>query len=252
MQDFETIGDTKSSERGIYTSVLAAKDEVWRRWNDKELRKRTEDFLGLGTPDLFYDKPVTVLFRFIATPNLEFKLAIDFSAAMDLEIIFWEFLSDKFCTRNQDKVHLGKLVFSRDESENSTSLEKKRIIDFEKNEGKALRDIKTLEEIPLTDFHHNFLKSKCGDVKIFDVSKFKTNGESALDVYKKVFAFFVCHGVLLENYIMQEGHYERPFVQEVVFPALEEIEGIFGFKPLIVKLLPEAEEADRKWMWYSA
>ncbi len=34
----------------IYTPLSVAKKEIWRRWNDKELRKKVEDFLGGDMP----------------------------------------------------------------------------------------------------------------------------------------------------------------------------------------------------------
>lgn len=32
---------------GIYTPLSVAKEEIWKRWNDQELKKKVEDFLGI-------------------------------------------------------------------------------------------------------------------------------------------------------------------------------------------------------------
>lgn len=37
--------------KDIYTPLSVAEKEVWRRWNDKELRKKVEDFLGGDVPE---------------------------------------------------------------------------------------------------------------------------------------------------------------------------------------------------------
>ena len=38
--------------KDIYTPLSVAKKEIWRRWNDKELRKKVEDFLGGDIPEV--------------------------------------------------------------------------------------------------------------------------------------------------------------------------------------------------------
>lgn len=45
----ESKGKNKNEKfdiKEIYTPLSVAKKEIWRRWNDKELRKKVEDFLG--------------------------------------------------------------------------------------------------------------------------------------------------------------------------------------------------------------
>ncbi len=55
----------------IYTPLSVAKEEIWRRWNDKALRKKVEDFLGVNLPEPFKNEPRAVMLRYIATPNFE-------------------------------------------------------------------------------------------------------------------------------------------------------------------------------------
>ena len=49
--------------KDIYTPLSVAKKEIWRRWNDKELRKKVEKFLGGDIPEVFrlyiYDRSLT-------------------------------------------------------------------------------------------------------------------------------------------------------------------------------------------------
>ena len=47
--------DEKTEEfdiKDIYTPLSVAKKEIWRRWNDKELRKKVENFLGGDLPEV--------------------------------------------------------------------------------------------------------------------------------------------------------------------------------------------------------
>jgi hypothetical protein len=237
--------------KGIYTPLSAAKEEIWRRWNDKELKKKVEDFLGGDVPEVFREKPQSAWFRFIATPNFEFQLAYNLSEIIGLDLVFFEFLNDKFCTRNQDKLHLGKMIFFHEKNASRSSfVQTKKIIDIEKCDNKPFREIKTLWGENFIDFHKRIFNAKYGKIGTFDVSEFKTNGESAEKVYEKVLACFICHGVLFENYIAKDNHYEKNFTKNVVLTAIGKLESMFGVKPLIIPLLPINEEESGEWMCY--
>lgn len=235
----------------IYTKLSEAKEEVWRRWNDKELRKKVEEFLGDEMPDVFKDSPKAMLFRFLLTPNLEARYFLDLVDDIEIKPVYGEFLNDRFCTRNQDKLHLGKMKFllNREMGENK-EISCKKVIDIERNENKPIGEIKTIWNEKLVEFHHRIFFDK-HKIETFDVSRFKTNGESAIDVYEKMFALFVCHGVLCENYIAKKDHYEFKFVNNVIMPAIERTLERFGKSPLIMPLLPLREEPDRTWMYYT-
>lgn len=59
----------------IYTPLSVAKKEIWRRWNDKDLRKKVEDFLGGELPKALRSKePGAVLSRDVISPNKEFSI----------------------------------------------------------------------------------------------------------------------------------------------------------------------------------
>jgi hypothetical protein len=55
----------------IYTPIEEAKEEIWRRWNDPALQKKVPDYLG-SIPECFQREPRAVLFRNIASPDIEF------------------------------------------------------------------------------------------------------------------------------------------------------------------------------------
>lgn len=237
--------------KDIYTPLSVAKKEIWRRWNDKELRKKVEDFLGGDLPAVFKSKPKAALFRFIATPNLEFQLAFETAKLLNLKMIFMEFLNDRFCTRNLDKVHLGKLIFYREKKGKSQDIvSRKKIINLEQCENKPLKEIKTVSGKSLIDFHHKLFFGEYKNIKTFDVSNFKTNGESNFDVYLKILPLFICHGILFENYFVNYNKDENRFTYNVVIPAFIKISKVFGVKPLIVPLISYKEEGDLFWQYY--
>ena len=234
----------------LYTPLSVAKEEIWKRWNDKELRKKVEDFLG-EMPEPFKDKPKAALFRFIATPNFEFKLFSDMAKQIELSPIFMEYLDDKFCTRNQDKIYLGKVVlFHKKNGEKDSIICRKKVIDLEKNDNKVFKNIKTLWGENLIDFHHNLFSKYYPNVERFNVSDFRSNGENSYETYLKVFSLFLNHGILFENYFVNANVDERRFTLEVVKPAFMKIKEIFGVKPLIVPLISYKEEGDLFWQYY--
>lgn len=236
---------------GIYTPLSIAKKEIWNRWNDKELRNRVEDYFA-EVPEVFKDNPKAVLFRNVATPNFEAKLFLDLASCVDLKPAYIEFTKDKFCTRNQDKLTLGKMVFfCGKDKKGGNIINHENIIDIKNDDNKHFDEIETHWGENFIDFHHRMFAAFINsEIETFDISQFKANGESAFDVYVKVLSFFVCHGVLFENYIEKDNHYEKRFTNEVVLPAIAKVESIFGLKPLIIPLLPIREEANQEWMWY--
>lgn len=235
----------------IYTPLSVAKEEIWRRWNDPVLRKKVEDFLGGDMPKFFKKEPKANIFRYIATPNLEFELAMDSAKLLGLNMVFMEFLKDKFCTTNKDKVHLGKMYIYRKKNGEDGSIENCiKVIDLMGSERKSFNDIKTKWKENFVDFHHRIFFDLYKNTKTFDVSIFKKNGESAYEVYLKVFAFFVCNGVLFENYFVNTNRYEKQFTTDVIKPAFEKVSEIFGVKPLIIPLVGQKEDGDIFWQYY--
>lgn len=233
----------------MYTTLSKAKREIKKRWKDKKLKRKVKKYLG-EVPEAFKNKPKAAIFRFVATPNLEFQLASESAEMAKLEMIFMEFLQDKFCTRNLDKVHLGKLKFFKNGKGRKNVVAKEKIIDLEKSEGIRFKNIKTIKGEKLIDFHHRIFFEKYPKVSCFDVSMFKINGETPLEVYLKVFALFITNGILFENYFINTNKDEREFTLKVVHPAFEKIKEIFGTKPLIVPLISVREDGESSWQYY--
>ncbi len=238
----------------IYTPLSIAKEEIWRRWNDKELRKKVEDFLGGDIPEVFKKEPRAVLVRYIATPNYEFFYFLDLANLIDLDYICPEYSNDKFVAKNPDKYNLCKMIFNNGFGKHKgMKLENINIVNFNENEGKRLNKIKTTWDEKLIDFHHRILYQSVRDSekKVFDISKWFDSARNKNKNYYYLYylALFLCHGVLFENFLLNKN--EGEFTNKKVLPSFNELEKIFGIRPLIVPLEPRNDEITCSWRHYS-
>jgi len=232
----------------FYTPLDEAKEEIWRRWNDKELQRKVIDFLG-DVPEAFCNEPRAVLFRHIMTSNVEYLHFHDLAGKTNLKPLGCEYLEDKFCTRNADKVALGKLPFLDGNNGNrGSALHYRKIIDLMASENKRFAEIKTLWGESLVGFHHKLLMS-VPSFEIYDASSwYKSRGKSAQESYKYFLSLFICNGILFETFVTDK--HEAKFASEVVYPSFEKVESLFGLKPLIVSLIPEDRITDIYWWCY--
>jgi hypothetical protein len=231
----------------IYTPLSAAKEEIWKRWNNKELRKKVDNFLGGYIPDVLKTEPHAFFARHVITPNNEYKYFCELAELIRLKPLGWEYLEDKFFTVNQVKLHLGKII-SLKEACNNNQISSKKIINFrDKLEGKKISDLHTIWNENLVDFHHRLATLlNISDIEKFDASKwYKSNGNNSLENYKYFFALFICYGVLFESFLTDET--EKKFTSDVVISSFNEVKKYFGIKPLIVPLLSKKSENNVTW-----
>jgi hypothetical protein len=251
MQEAKIVkgADGKLRLENFYTPLSVAKKEIWKRWNDKELRKKVEDFLGLYIPDFLKTEPRALLVRQITASDIEYYHFIEQAKSIGLKPTFVEYLTDKFATNNPDKYHLGKLYFFEGQGKNhGDKIRVMRIVDFNKNEGKKLSEVTTVWGESLVDFHHKILSLSHPEDKknIFEISDWiNINGGSAKKIYKKYFTWFICHGILFENFLLNHDEFE--FTEKVVLPSIKVIQQKFGINPLIVPVIPLREENNLYW-----
>ncbi len=240
----------------IYTPLSVAKKEIWKRRNDKKLRKKVEAFLGGDVPKPFKKGLRAVLSRSIITPNQELFYFLDLAKSTKLKPLGLEGVEDKFCTKNYDKVSLGKLSFisNKEVKNNIKNSECKKtvtnVIDMMASDGKRLCDINTLWGEDLAGFHHRMLESYNAKIETFDDFKWfdhKGKKKGIRQYYENFFTFFLCHGVLFENFIRKRN--EKEFTDNVIIESYLEVKKIFGKAPLIVPLLPM--EDDDHWYFRS-
>lgn len=236
----------------IYTPLSVAKEEIWRRWNDKELRKKVEDYLGGDIPSFFKKGPKSVFVRYVFTPDLEFMYFLDLMKGMNLDYVLPEYSDDKFVAGNSDKYHLARLFFHNGNGKNGgDKIITSNIVDFNKSEGKKFNEIKTIGGEKFVDFHHRLLNKFCPDAtkKIVDfVPWFNDKKKISKKYYDYYLALFLTHGILFENFLRDGG--ETDFTFKMVIPSFKKLEKIFGVKPLIVPLVPLEDENCLYWWCY--
>ena len=241
------------TENDLYTSLEEAKEEIWRRWNNNNLRKKVADFIG-EIPAHMQKNPEAVLDKNIATINKECARFIEVAAQTGLSPIIWEYLDDKFVDCNKDKLGLGKMAFLNGKDRKSQPIiQYQTIIRVEACNSRPFRHIETLWGEDFIRFHHRLLTQSSFDGFLFDGSAwFGSKGGSAKKYYPYFLALFICHGILFENFITNEEEPEERFSRSVVFPAFRQVVDHFGIKPLIVPLAPHDTASDIYWRCYPA
>lgn len=191
-----------------------------------------------------------LLIRNIVSPNNECNHFLELSNQVHLKPLGYEYSEDKFCSINQYKFCLCEMPFSRGRSKKrETIFHYRKIIDFHKYDGKPFNTIKTLWGENLVDFHHRILFVNLSTIELFDASLwYKANGGIAEGYYQHFMAFFICNGILFENFLLDNR--EGTFTNQVVLPAIEKVKTYFGVKPLIVPISPQDEATDIYWYCY--
>lgn len=233
----------------MYISLEEAKKEVWKRWNDADLRRRVLEYVG-DVPEYCEHEPRAVLWRWLATPNYESLRFWEMAKKANLKPIYFELIGDKFCSKNSDKKYLGKLSFFNGKGRNNGDrVTCCHAIDFCLEDGKAFREIRTISGQDFVTFHHRMLSQVLPALELTDKTDYcKKMGGMPEHYYHRMMAFFICHGILFENFLEERD--EGNFVREIAWPAIRRVTEHFGIKPLIVRLLPEESEADPYWCWY--
>lgn len=231
----------------LYMSLSDARRELERRWNDKNLREKVEKFFS-EIPDVFSHVPRAVLSRHIITPDKEFEVFLKLAKKIKLNPLGLEGIEDKFCTVNPDKVAFGRICFAEEVriSKGVENYRKTDIIDINGSEGKKLNTIKTFWGENLVDFHHRLLDDYC-KIELFDDFEWMNAKKIKISVknyYRFFFGFFICHGILFENFLRNK---EKEFIESVVIPEFKKAEKCFGVKPLIVPLVDQKYEDSLYW-----
>jgi len=249
----EKNNDEVFSVEDIYTPLSVAKEEIWRRWNDKELRKKVEDFLGGDLPEFSKKGPCATLVRDVVSPTKEFCYFMDLAKQIELEPACVEYLDGKFVAKNLNKYYLGKMFFHNGVGKKGGDrIDTLKVINFNKEEGKKIKKIKTLWGQNFCQFHCELAKKMFPNVDLNNVSDIsewfnKHRGMSEY-YYLHYLALFLVHGVLFENFITKNG--EKEFTKNKIIPSFYKLQEIFGIKPLIVPIASIEDECELYWWYY--
>jgi len=256
-----TIPDQGTRRLGFEDMVAPCLDravaELQKRREDDVLRTQVEEYLNHDIPEYFEGEPVLYLARHIASPTIQTLRFFTTMRKEGMKTVVGQDPKDIFVSHNQLKAVLGKLPVVIGLYENDGVLTEQfqnvTILDFNESNGKKLSDLTTTWGEPLVDFHNDMLRTLGGEhLLIEDDSEWTDRYERGdlLAEYKKLLALFVYHGIMFEDYPMEDSSEEERFVVEILRPAVEHIESVFGVRPLIAPLNPAGPLSTAFWEGY--
>lgn len=232
----------------IYVSLDEAREEVKKRWNDVELRKKIEDELGNNFMLQFKNEPRALLNRHLCSPDNGFILFFQCAKYIGISPLASEYQNDIFIHLNEEKKGLGRLrVFLKDGAKATID-----IMDFHANEKKKLKDVVLKNGEKLLDFHHNLFEIDNCKLEMYENSAWFHGLYPPSNFYYYLLLHFVAHGVLFETFSLEERERgEAKFIEDVVNPSIEKIKNKFGLKPLVVRSYPENQTDEEDFYWWS-
>jgi len=231
----------------IYVSLDEAREELKKRWNDVDLKKRVEDELGEFFMSQFSEKPRAVLTNQVCVADNGFIFYYYCSKYVNAEPLSLEFLGDIFVHFNEEKKGLGRprLVLG-DGSKVIADM-----ISVKENENKKLSECALMTGENLIDFHRKLLEVSGYKIDINDNTSWYNKIGHASDYYYYLLLHFVAHGVLFETFSTEEREGEEVgFTSKIVLPAIEKIEQKFGLKPLFFRRYPKNQTDEEDFYWW--
>jgi len=250
----EIMSDQGKFNSFVYTPLSEALKLLEERQNNPELMQKIENLLNGDIPPVLRGKKCSVQFRQIVTPNNDAKNFLKISENFGLTPVFMEYHSDKFSSNNSFKRSLGKIQIQGPvNKQDQYRIEKISIMDFNKHNGKILRDVVTSWGESLIHFHRRlFNLSEINNLNCYfcDMSEWvKNNGSDPKEYYKNFLLLFSCFGILFENF-PSKGE-DIDFSKNVILPAIDYVKNIAGINPLIVPIPPMDMDDDEYWTLYN-
>jgi hypothetical protein len=246
----EIMNDHNLFNKVVYTPLSEALRLLDERRKDPVLMAKVEKLLKGDIPEILRNKKCAILCRQVATPNYESRRFIALAKENNLYPVFFEYHNDKFTSNNKFKHSLGQLHVKDHTQKKIPSVEKITIVDFSKHDGKKLKDVKTIWDELLVDFHKKLFSVHGYSNKDFDfynVSDWlENNGGTAINYYTNLLLVFTCFGILFENFLISKDT-EEDFTKNIVLPSLEKVIDITSMKPLISPLEPLELETENLW-----
>ena len=232
----------------IYLSLDEAREEIQKRWNNLELRKKVEEELGENFMVNLQEKPRGVVFRQICSPDNGFTFFYQCSKYIGVEPLVVEYHDDMFTHMNEEKKGLGRLhLVTADESVVMAD-----IMDFHENEKRKLGDCVLKAGEKLTDFHRSLFGVAGYKIELLENSKWFHNIGMAKEYYYYLLLHFVAHGVLFEYFSLDSREKgEAGFVEAIVLPNIEKIKEKFGVIPMLIRDYPENQTDKEDFYWWS-
>ena len=142
------ISDRNLFNQTVYTPLSEAIKLLNERHKDPELVARVSKLLNNNIPNIFKENKCGIMARQLATPNHENRTFISLAKENGLHPVFLEYFDDKFTSNNKYKHSLGQLHIQKKIDKNGNKVvENITIIDFNKSNGKKLKEVKSKVEI---------------------------------------------------------------------------------------------------------
>jgi len=221
-------------KNNIYYTLDEAAEEIKKRWSDKILKKKVEEFLSNKfIPGFFKDIQRAVYPKSVVSPNNACDLFFLNAKYLGLEPLLVEYTNDLFTGLSEDKLLLARLHLLWHDG----TLQTADIVDYKKYHEKQLQEVRVVSGEKLIDFHHNLFKlSQYPTGEIMDMSKYFKSYGRPKDFYPYYLANFICHGVLFEKFETDPKSRELKFTREIVMPSMDFLQKKFGVGPIIVNL----------------
>lgn len=237
--------------KNIFTPLSEAILEVQLRHKNEALRKQINEYLAHDIPNHFNrETPILYLARHIATPNYETLRFVELGKPHALPLVIGQDRKGKFVSHNDIKKPLGKMPVTKGVSKRLDEIiEYFTIIDFSEAQGKPFEEIQTKKGHSMVDFHNSLFREVYPlEVEIHEESDWiDRNGRNdLLEQYKRMLALVTVYGIMFESYPEKEAG----LVENILLPAMKEIEAVTGYKPLIVEHIDPELEDTRDWNAY--
>lgn len=230
----------------IYVSLDEAREEIKRRWNDVELKKKIEDELGDKFMPQFSEKPRAVLTKQVCVADNGFLFFYYCAKYINAEPLALEFLGDTFVHFNEEKKGLGRPRLVLEDGSKVIA----DMISIKDNENKKLNECVLMTGENLIDFHRKLLEVSGYKIDIHDNTSWYNNIGHASKYYYFLLLHFVAHGILFDVFQTDEDESENSFTAKVVLPAIEKIEQKFGVKPLFFRHYPQDQTDEEDFYWW--
>jgi hypothetical protein len=236
-----------------FTTLSVAVRQLEHRRRDPNILARVEDYLEGDLPAHFRDGPLLYLARHVATPNQETLAFLAAGRQLQMPTAIGEDLNDVFVSHNPIKHALGTLPIIKGRACNNHDIvEYVTVIDFNEAQGRRLNELRTFAGQSLAKFHNSLFDLVDAErpAIVNDTDWIDRNHRGdLLEHYKRHLALFVAHGILCE-YFIPEDPAEYRLLREVVLPAFEFIEEVFGLKPLMAPHVRATVDNHHQWDAY--
>jgi hypothetical protein len=245
------MSDRNKFNKMVYTPLSEALLILDKRQKDPKIKNMVQYLLKDDIPPVLNNKKCGIFARHIATPDYDTQRFIKLTTENNLDTVLLEYLDDKFVSGNKNKHALCQIRINNGlNNKGDYIFEKINIIDFVKNDGQKIKDINTLWDEPLNNFHKKLFNHY--DIKnnlmFYDLSDwYRRNGKNAKKYYKKFLLFFITHGILFENFSTKDSS-ENIFTENILLPAIYDTINMVGMKPLIVPMEPIESENEEYWI----